>query len=296
MTRFLLGLTALASIIFNVQPAHALPLTSKNWKAPAYTFALQSTFPVDAIVAMSNCSASLVKFKGVSDDASAIVLTNGHCTGGKNPLNPFQPFLKPGEVHNHVQRNFRMALLDKNASQVLSISAVEVIYATMTETDFGLLRLDKTYAELRAAAPGIEPLILSDVHPAAGTKIQIPSGYWKKTYSCTISKFIGELNEGGYIWHDSIRYSDTGCNVIGGTSGSPILNADTGEIIGINNTTNEDGKSCEINNPCEQNSDGTVVVNKGASYGQETYILYQCLDSKGQFDLNMPTCNLPKGN
>src|SRR6476661_8849304 len=113
MTRILLSGFALLAVVLQVQPAHALPITSKNWAAPQF-YMTGSTFPNDGTVKMSNCSASLVKFKGVSDTAQAIVLTNGHCTGGKGFG---EHFLKPNEIHNHLQRNFRMGLLDQNGAQ-----------------------------------------------------------------------------------------------------------------------------------------------------------------------------------
>jgi hypothetical protein len=255
---------------------------------------MEPTFPMDGIVAMSNCSASLVKFKGVSEDSAAIVLTNGHCTGAKSPGGMF---LKPGEIHNKTKRNFRMSLLDQAGKQLVSILATEIIYATMDLSDFGLLKLDKTYAQLRALVPGLEPLVISDVHPKAGTEIFIPSGYWKRTYACRIDAFVPVLKEAGYIWKDSLRYTEPGCDTIGGTSGSPIVSAATGEVIGINNTGNEDGQSCTMNNPCEQNEAGEITaVTHGASYGQQTYILYKCLDNNSSFDLNTAGCALPKGN
>ena len=35
----------------------------------------------DAIVALDNCSGSLVRFPGAADTDKAVVLTNGHCIG-----------------------------------------------------------------------------------------------------------------------------------------------------------------------------------------------------------------------
>lgn len=294
MTRIFLAVFAVLTVALHVQTAQALPINSKNWTQPklAPQFMMGSTFPTDGIVKMSNCSASLVKFKGVVNDAMAIVLTNGHCVGGKSFGDHF---LKPDEIHNRTARNFRMGLLNQEGSQILSILATEIIYATMSHSDLALLKLDKTYTELRALLPDVEPLVISDVRPKAAIAIQIPSGYWKRTYSCKIEKFVPTLKEAGYIWKDSIRYSDVGCDTIGGTSGSPILSADTGEIIGINNTGNEDGQSCTMNNPCEEDSSGIQTVSQGASYGQQTYMLYSCLDSNNNFDLSTPGCELPKG-
>ncbi len=49
-----------------------------------------------------------------------------------------------------------------------------------------------------------------------------------------------------------------------------------------------------MNNPCEVDEEGKVVVNSGASYGQQTYLLYSCLDSDGALDLQQEGCKLLK--
>jgi hypothetical protein len=163
----------------------------------------------------------------------------------------------------------------------------------MTDTDVGLLELNQTYAQIEAAT-GVKPLTLTDVAPAPGTAIDIPSGYWKRTYSCSIEATVNTLKEGGYVFTNSLRYSPTGCEVIGGTSGSPIVSSATGEVIAINNTGNEDGARCTMNNPCEVDAAGTVTVIKGRGYGQQIATLSTCLTASGVFDLAVPGCVLPK--
>ena len=68
----------------------------------------------------------------------------------------------------------------------------------------------------------------------------------------------------------------------------------TRTVIAVNNTGNESGRKCEVNNPCEVNKDGTVVYQKGYSYAQQTYWLYSCRDEQGRIDLDASGCQLPR--
>jgi hypothetical protein len=94
-----------------------------------------------------------------------------------------------------------------------------------------------------------------------------------------------------WTWNKSIRYQDGGCQVIGGTSGSPILDKKRVQI-GINNTINEDGERCTLNNPCEENRKGKISVHLHRGYGQQTWWFYTCL-SGTTLDLDKKGCKLP---
>lgn len=270
--------------------AWAFPITSSRpWNSVRIFF--ERGFHVDGIVGMSNCSASFVRFKGVSDDAPGMVLTNGHCVGGGMFGGGM---LQPGEVYYRKAKNFNLNLLDKSGSRIGTLSSRKIIYATMTDTDLAILELTQTYRQIQAAT-GVRPLEISTAAPAPGTPIEISSGYWNRTYTCQIEATIPLLREGGWSFRQSLRYSPNGCEVVGGTSGSPILSALTGEVIAINNTGNESGQRCTVNNPCEVAENGDVRVIPGRGYGQQTYWLYTCLNAQGVFDLAVPSCVLPKG-
>jgi hypothetical protein len=165
----------------------------------------------------------------------------------------------------------------------------------MTRTDISLYQVQNSYDAIENAY-GTRALTLQNRHPEAGESIAIVSGYWRKIYRCQIDSFIPALREGVYTWSDSIRYSDSGCDVIGGTSGSPILDARTQEVIGINNTGNENGERCTDDNPCEIDSSGRVSVHQGTNYGEQTYWLYGCLDGDNQFDWTRQGCKMPAPN
>lgn len=271
--------------------AQAFPLTStKPWVWPYEVEISRDVFNFDAIAALSSCSASYVRFKGASEESRALILTNGHCTGGL-----FGGMPRPGQVIYNKPQRYTVRILDRNGRAIATVRAEKIVYATMTNTDVALLELNETYAQIESKT-GIDPLYIADQRPTEGTEIEIPSGYWKRTYSCYIDGFVHELREGGYVMRDSVRYSATGCEVIGGTSGSPIISVASGEVVAINNTGNEDGKTCTMNNPCEVDPDGNITVIPGRGYGQQTYWLYSCLNDQRQFDLSVPGCIMPKPN
>jgi V8-like Glu-specific endopeptidase len=276
MTRRLLG-TLFAALTATVLVG-AAPAASA---APATTLA--TTFA--GTVALSNCSGSVVKLAGAAETDRALVLSNGHCLE--------EGFPAAGEVivDKSSRRTFSLLSTDGKSS-LGTLRATKLVYATMTDTDTSLYQLSTTYAQIKSQY-GISALELASTHPAAGTQIDVVSGYWKKIYSCSVDGFVNELHEGDWVWKDSIRYTPE-CKTIGGTSGSPIVETSTGKVIGVNNTGNEDGARCTMNNPCEVAADGTVTVHKGINYGEQTYLFYGCMVAGSEINLSKPGCALPK--
>jgi hypothetical protein len=272
-------------------PAAALPVGSEDdvheslRDAPSWAELDAAAVDFTAIVALSNCSGSLVRFTTSRTDDKAMVLTNGHCLSGFVDAND-------AVVSEPSTRTFSL-LSSSGRSSLGTLRASEIVYATMTGSDFALYRLTQTYAQI-AARYGVSPLIISDRHPEVGAPVRIVSGYWRRIYSCSIDRFAYQLKEGSWTFSDSIRFSQPGCETIGGTSGSPIIHADTRAVIGINNTGNQSGGRCTLNNPCEIDERGTVTAHKGASYGQELYQIYSCLDANNEIDLNRAGCRLNK--
>ena len=241
----------------------------------------------EGIVKLSNCSGSLIKFEGQNQDAKAIVLTNGHCIKKRFTGS----MLGPEEVMINVKKRRKMKLF-KDQDKLFDIMSAKIIYATMTDTDLALFELTETYQEIFDRT-GVKPLTLSSTRSYEGVPINIISGYWERGYSCKIEKFIFIIKEASWTFKDSIRYSK-GCETIGGTSGSPIIEADTRIVIGVNNSANESGGRCKMNNPCEIDKDGKLFYQKGMKYGQQTYQVYSCLNSDLIFDINIRNCSLPK--
>ncbi|MDO9182763.1 MAG: hypothetical protein Q7U04_10155 [Bacteriovorax sp.] len=247
----------------------------------------QTDYDFEGIVKLSNCSGSLIRLSGQPLTAKALVLTNGHCYSS----GPFGGMLKPGEVVVNASAKRSMKIFDKQM-KLFPITTSKVIYAAMTDTDIAIYELTQTYQEIQKKF-NIQSFNLDTVRPSIGTDIEIVSGYWDRGYSCAIDAFIFNLKEGDWLFKDSIRYTDT-CNTIGGTSGSPIISKGTRSVIAINNTANEDGQRCTVNNPCEVTKDGAVTVLKDKKYGQQTFNIYSCLSPDFNIDLNRAGCVLAK--
>ena len=235
-------------------------------------------------IALSNCSASLVRYPSSASTDRAMMLTNGHCYEGG--------FINAGVVLQNRTSSRTGTLLSSTGGSLGTVRADRVLYATMTGTDVTLYRLTSTYSTLRSRY-GVTPLTLSSSRPALGASIAIPSSYWKQIWNCKVDGFVGQLREDQWTWRDSIRY-DTACDTIHGTSGSPIVDATSGQIVGINNTGNDDGALCTLNNPCEVAADGTTRAYQGQSYGEQTYWFTTCLTSTRTIDLTRAGCLLPK--
>ncbi|WP_141576000.1 serine protease [Actinomadura sp. WMMA1423] len=236
------------------------------------------------IVALSNCSGSLVRGPRSRDTDAALVLTNGHCLESGMP--------DAGEVIVDQRSSRTFTLLDRSGGGNLgTLRATRVEYATMTDTDVTVYRLNTTYAAIQSRY-GIPALRLSTARPQDGTEIRIVSGYWRKIYGCRIGATVYRLREAEWTWKDSIRYTPQ-CQTIHGTSGSPVIDARTRDVVGINNTGNDDGERCTLNNPCEIDRAGNVTVRQGVHYGQQTYQLARCLGKDNDVVLG-GACALPK--
>lgn len=281
---------ALVAYVLASSPAFALPLGDGRFNAlsPRAGAPDPEAGGVDftSIVALSNCSGALVRFTSSLPTDRAMILTNGHCYEGG--------FLDPGEVivNRASTRTFRLLNADASAT-LATLRAVKILYATMTDTDVTLYQLTTTYADISSRYE-VEALVMASERPSAGEPIAVVSGYWRRIYSCAVDDMVYSLHEDGWIFRDSIRYTQPGCATIGGTSGSPIVATRTREVIGINNTVNEDGERCTFNNPCEVAADGEVTVRAHASYGQQTYQVYTCVESDNSIDLRKDGCLLPK--
>jgi V8-like Glu-specific endopeptidase len=258
--------------------------TSRTATATAPAPQLQATVDFAGTVALSNCSGSVIRFPSSASTDPALVMSNGHClTSG---------FLDAGEVLVNSTSTRTFSLLNSSGTSVGTLRATKLAYATMTDTDVSIYQLNRTYAQILSTY-AISPLTLSTTHPVAGTAIKVVSGYWKTIYSCNIDGFVYRLREGDWTWKDSVRYTSA-CQTIGGTSGSPVIDASTGQVVAINNTGNEDGETCTLDNPCEVSETGAITVHEGINYAEETYGIAACFTTGNQVDLTLSGCTLPK--
>jgi hypothetical protein len=280
LTPALLALLVATPLVLAASPASARP-------TPALTGAAAPAVAVEpsltATIRLNNCSASLVRYPTSRDTDRAMMLTNGHCFEGG--------FLAAGQVIQNRASTRRGTLLNAAGSGVAAVTADRLLYATMTGTDVALYRLNRSFTSIRSAT-GLSALTIAAAHPAAGDTF-VPSGFFSRIFDCDVQGFVPTLREHLWTWHDSLRYAN-GCGTIGGTSGSPIVNVATGEIVGVNNTANEDGRLCTLNNPCEVAPDGTPSATRGVRYGQQTFLFNTCLTPGRQINLNLDGCLLTK--
>lgn len=235
-------------------------------------------------VALSNCSGSVVRMPNSAPTDPALVLSNGHCLESGMP--------GPGQVVTNQPSSRTFSLLGAAGGKLATLRATKVVYGAMTDTDVSIYQLSTTYAAIKSKY-GISALTIADTHPVRGAGIRVVSGYWKKIYSCSVDGFAYRLKEADWTFKDSVRYT-SGCNVIGGTSGSPVVDASTGLLVAVNNTINESGETCTLDNPCEVDQSGNVTVHQGIGYAQETYGIPACFGPGNRLDLTRPGCALPR--
>ncbi|MEV0066138.1 trypsin-like peptidase domain-containing protein [Amycolatopsis sp. NPDC050768] len=233
---------------------------------------------------VDGCSGSLVRMPTSADDDKAFMLTNGHCYEGPGPV--------PDEVLVDKPSQRVATVLDAAGNGVGLVQAVKAVYVTMTGTDISLYQLDLSYRQLERKFH-VRPLTVSAKRPSTGTDIRVVSGGLKKIFACSVDQLTYSVLETGYVTKDVLRYTSA-CQTGPGSSGSPVVDTATGEVIGINNTSNRDGGQCTVNNPCEMDRDGVISVHKGIAYGTQTYWLTTCITLGNRLDLGRPGCLLPR--
>ncbi|WP_409497393.1 trypsin-like serine protease [Amycolatopsis sp. cmx-11-12] len=235
---------------------------------------------VSGSASLDFCSGSVVRAPASKVTDAALVLTNGHCVDGDRPT--------PGAALVDQPADRKVALQDRGGWVQTVAHADRLVYATMTGTDAAVYRMDKTYGQLAAA--GVKILDLTSTPMRAGDKIRLLTADPRHTSSCAVAAVVPHLREGGWQQDDSVRYNT--CTSTHGDSGAALLSEDGTTVVGVNNTSNDDGQRCTENNPCEVDANGAVTAVKGRSYGQQVHKLAACLAERSTIDLSRPGCTL----
>lgn len=247
---------------------------------------------------LGGCTGSLLD-SGV-DDAPAYILTNGHCLGsGSSVFNNEviinqEPVKSLTMVFRYYNDLLRADLLDSP----YKVSIVR--YASMVNTDVAVVELEGvTLGQLKSEC--IMPYKVAANRVADGTRITnigVPQSYVHRQNLglrqsfCTVGGGV-KLMEGPFSFSDSFWHQ---CSLVGGSSGSPVFDVESGEIVAVMNTavndSAEDEEDCSLNKPCELNGD-EVVVRPERNYGQYVDFISKCFDN-GIFDAMLASCELPQ--
>lgn len=236
------------------------------------------------IVHVNGCSGSLVRTSLSKDSDQALILSVGHCV--PFPLEYYQ------YAYHYAYQSTVTFLTETGVNSSFTAQTKEIIYATMTGTDVALYALSETYQQIEKRT-GVKALTLSTQAAVTGKAITILSGQLHKAYHCSIAAITPYLVQGEYIWKDSLRYSSNGCAMVGGTSGSPVIDDVSGLVVGVNNTGNEgNGRACSFIAPCEVDQLGNISNIIPAFYAQQVYQIAACFNSQRKFDVQTVGCAL----
>lgn len=236
------------------------------------------------------CTGFFIK-TGNNPAAPAYILTNGHCLDSGFP--------QPDEVV--VDRPSNSAITfnyfhDRRVAPV-EVPVKRVVYGTMRGTDFAILELKASYRDL--TAKGIQPWRLASVFPAVGTPIEVVGvpqegrsiAYLHRT-TCRLGITVN-VREMEYRFERSFRNQ---CSLVGGMSGSPVIDTRNRTVIGIANTGGDDRTGilppCSLNRPCEVTGNNLPIVRNEYNYGQPLTKIPTCFTPSGRVNVRQRSCQL----
>jgi len=258
------------------------PKTGKPLKFLFPFIILTSVASYGQRVELPGCRGTIIRY-GQSDDTRAVVLTAGHCSGR---------FLKPGTAISsttysdppdvgsaYVYGSSPCDLSPRacNEAGAWRFPRTRLIYATMTRSDFGLVEISPTYAELKAK--NIKTIEVSKVPALSGDTVQMEFEH------CRVRNVVYKLPAKPYVFYGS--YNLDGCKGWGGYSGMGLIFEGTDKIFGVFNlSVFKDGR--------EIDEQGKKIKVGAAEYGQPIHEIYSCLNQNSEFDSSVPTCPFPK--
>ena len=266
-----------------IPPQPASPISSAD--GAAYT-------GIAAISIVDRCTGSLIETG--SNDAPAYLLTNGHCAAGRN-AGANEVVLDDFSTGEAVFAPFAD---DPDGLVTMTINGAP--YSTMKGRDVSIARLDVTLGEARAA--GLVPLVIAPTPPSVGdpvVNVGVPvqgfdANEWVlRRGECTLGEQVDLIE---FVWHFDDSWINDCPGIRGGSSGSPLLDAD-GRIVALINTSTvgaPEGGDCYLGQPCERGDDGTVVV-VDRSYAVPVAGIDRCFDDQGIFSLALSDCVLDPG-
>ncbi|MBL8228731.1 MAG: trypsin-like peptidase domain-containing protein [Bryobacterales bacterium] len=246
-----------------------------------------------------NCTATLLKVASEAPPgAPAYVLTAGHC---------IEEQADPNAVYaNRPEEGFEFVLnwfIDSQQQQRV-IPVRRVTYSTMKGQDLAILELAASHDELAAA--GFRALEIAATGPANGIEVEavhapvsnVPED--ERFLRISTCRLEGTANLVEYHWFFYDTWKNRCADIWGGSSGSPLLDRGTGQILAVTNTTTSGPSArggnwdCFAGRPCEVTRDGARVV-ESMNYAIPVHGLRQCFNAAGVFSLNQRSCPLDPG-
>ncbi|MEF9673910.1 serine protease [Pseudomonas sp. PCH446] len=221
-----------------------------------------------------DCTATLLDTRDTSTNGPtpAYVLTAGHCIESTNGNivtdRPIWGLMRFNYFVDTTPQEYRVK---------------KVAWRSMQGVDMAIIELDVSLQKL--ISEGIQPLKLARQKPADGTDVLIvsapqglvPTDFKKnklRMAACTLQP-ANELVEGPWVWRNTMM---TRCkDIAGGSSGGPILDRYSNEIIGVMGTGNlKDGLvPCRMEAPCTPVAK-FYTATPGNVYGNPADFLGQC--------------------
>ena len=204
-----------------------------NGGRDAACYASINTRPVARLSFQSGGSSYVCTGWLVAGSNSSTMLTNNHCVANQTEVSTVQ-----------ARFNYQRTTCGGSTTASYTTYTGGTFLKTSSALDYSLLTLqgnpEATWGEYIATTktPTTGMAINFPQHPGGGLKLV---GYWKdsaQTLRCDVASVGGSY---GYTTGSQMAYS---CDSAGGSSGSPIMDAGTGRIIGLHHLGGVGGSTC----------------------------------------------------
>lgn len=231
------------------------------------------------------CTASLIDTRDKGLDGPAYVLTSGHC------ISLDSANVTMGEHSDgHIDFNY----FQDTAQDHLRFKLKQVNWSSLRGQDMAIVELDVSLQTLMDK--GIQPLSLGTAAPASGAPLLIvgaPSQYPEKGVRLSACSHVA--TETLVEQHSVLRgfYKNHCAGLKPGSSGSPLLDRHSNEILGVVSTSTAGAlpeNRCSQNAPCELKS-GQPHWSADTHYVSPTGYLQSCF-VQGQFSATARGCDL----
>jgi hypothetical protein len=249
----------------------------------------------------ASCTAVFIRViagEQISSSTPAYALTSGHCVKffGTNEVMVDQV---PGQSIGNIQLIFDY-FYDTGGKWPVRVK--KIAWASMKGADLAVLELDKTFSEMTERG-GIQPWALNNDEPVLSEAIKVvgvpvtgipPEDAFLRLAECSSGP---QANLIEYRWFFNDAWSNQCADIVGGSSGSPVISATGNRLLALLNTTTSGSPhygDCFLNRPCEVLPTGPDA-RESTNYAVGLKGLKECFDSEGRFDLNRPACPLDNG-